>query len=178
VNENPGIVFRMEHRIRSFIAILLAGVLFVAVLLAEGILALLRNYIAQRLPEYGFVWNGIINQVISLIVVTVWFAMLFKFLADGKPAWRITFAGALFTGILFTGGKLLIKLMLSYSNMQTIVGASTSMALLLLFVFYSSFIFYYGACFTKVFAEFKNQPIPPGKHAVKYFLSQVELDSK
>lgn len=176
VKENPGIVVQLEQRVRSFIAIMLAGVLFVAVLLAEGILSLLRQYISEQLPNNGFIWNGLINQLISLIVVTAWFSMLFKFLADGRPTWKVTFAGGLFTGILFTGGKLVIKFMLSYSNMQTIFGASTSMALLLLFVFYSAFIFYYGACFTKVFAEYKKQPIEPGKHAVKYILSQVELE--
>ena len=175
VKENPGIVFQLEHRVRSFTAILLAGVLFVAILLAEGLLVLLRQYISERLPQNGFLLNGLINQLISLLVVTTWFTMLFKYLADGRPAWRVALMGGFFTGMFFTFGKLLLKFFLSYSNMQTIFGASTSMALMLLFVFYSSFIFYYGACFTKVYAEFKDQPIPPGRNAVKYELSLVEM---
>ena len=177
VKDNPGIVFQLEHRLRSFFAIMLAGLLFVGVLLAEGIFVLLKQYISEQLPENAFILNGMINQVISLIVVTSWFTMLFKYLADGRPAWRVTIMGAFFTGLFFTGGKLLLKFFLSYSNMQTIFGASTSMALMLLFVFYSSFIFYYGACFTKAYAEFKNQPIKPGRNAVKYTLSQVEMNS-
>jgi membrane protein len=99
--------------------------------------------------------------------------MLFKFLPDARPSWKTVFAGAFFTGFLFTIGKLLLQWVLSYSSMQTIYGASTSSVLLLLFVFYSSFIFYYGACFTKIWAETYNKPIPPAKHAEKYEWSHV-----
>ncbi|HEY4935470.1 MAG TPA: YhjD/YihY/BrkB family envelope integrity protein, partial [Puia sp.] len=97
-----------------------------------------------------------------------WFSVLFKFLPDGRPSWKTVIAGAGFTGLLFTFGKLLLKWLLSYSGMQTVYGASTSSVLLLLFVFYSSFIFYFGACFTKVWAELHNKPIQPSKHAERY----------
>jgi membrane protein len=65
--------------------------------------------------------------------------------------------------------------LLSYSSMQTIYGASTASVLLLLFVFYSSFIFYYGACFTKVWADVYQRPIQPAKHAEKYEWSHAAV---
>ena len=61
-----------------------------------------------------------------------------------RPKWKTVIAGAAFTGFLFTLGKLLLQWLLNYSSMQTIYGASAASVLLLLFVFYSSFIFYYG----------------------------------
>jgi membrane protein len=89
----------------------------------------------------------------------MWFAVIFRYLPDKRPNWRVAFTGGFFTGLLFTGGELLLGVLLSYSNMQTVYGASTYVVLLLLFVFYSSFIFYYGACFTRVWAEYVGKPI-------------------
>lgn len=160
VSANPkhGVVVLLKQRAISFAIILLAGLLFMFVLLAESMQALLGEYFSiwgegRVSPQY------IVNQLISLTVVSIWFSIIFRFLPDGRPRWKVAFAGGLFTGLLFTGGKLLLGVLLSYSNMQTIYGASTYMALLLLFVFYSAFIFYYGACFTKVWAEYKKLPI-------------------
>lgn len=174
VDGDAGIAFGLLNRVKSFIAIILAGVLFMAVLLAEGLTDILKESLQDQFRENGLFLINIIKQIISLIVVTTWFTMLFKFLPDGKPSWKVSMMGAFFTGLLFTFGKLLILWLLSYSNMQTIYGASTSSVLLLLFAFYSSFIFYYGACFTKVWADFKKAPIPAGKHAMKYEWSEVE----
>lgn len=123
--------------------------------------------------EHGVLAKTFVREIILLLMVTVWFSMLFKFLPDAKPSWKTVIAGAFFTGFLFTIGKLALQWVLSYSSMQTIYGASTASVLLLLFVFYSSFIFYYGACFTKIWAEAYSKPIPPAKHAEKYEWSHV-----
>jgi membrane protein len=177
VKEKRSIRFKLRDRAKSFLAVLLAGILFLAGLLAEGLLAILQKYISLVLQEDELVLN-IINQLLSLLVVTTWFAMVFKYLPDGRTTWRVTITGAFFTGLLFTAGKLLLRVLLSYSNMQTIYGASTSTVLLLLFVFYASFIFYYGACFTNVWAQYKQQPILPGKNAIKYKWLQVDLEKQ
>ena len=166
VEDHPGIAFGLLNRAKAFVAILLVGVLFMGVLLGEGLLDFLKHSLPDHFQD-GLLLSGIFKQFISLIVVTAWFTMLFKFLPDARPSWKIAITGALFTGVLFTGGKLLLRWLLTYSNMQTIYGASTSSVLLLLFVFYCSFIFYYGACFTKVWAEDRKEPIEPGKHATK-----------
>jgi membrane protein len=167
VDEHAGIAFNLLSRVKSFIAILLVGVLFMGALLGEGLLDFLKHYLPEQFSD-GLLLSGFVKQIISLIVVTAWFTILFKFLPDGRPSWKTTIIGALFTGILFALGKLLLRWLLTYSNMQTIYGASTSSVLILLFVFYSSFIFYYGACFTKAWAEYNKTTIKPGKHAVNY----------
>ena len=141
MGNHMGFKFDLLNRAKSFMVILIAGILFLIVLLAEGGLELVQRYANDPALRHGILAKAIIRQFISLILVTIWFSMLFKFLPDARPAWKTVIIGGGFTAFLFTTGKLLLKWLLSYSNMQTIYGASTSSVLLLLFVFYSSFIF-------------------------------------
>jgi membrane protein len=171
--KKTGIKFRLLNRAKSFAVILIAGILFLFLLLAEGGLDLIQKNTNDQSLIQGFLAKAMFRQLISLILATIWFSLLFKFLPDGRPGWGTVFTGALFTGLLFTLGKLLLQWLLNYGSMQSIYGASAASVLLLLFVFYSSFIFYYGACFTIVWSEYKHQPIKPAKYAEKYKWSRV-----
>jgi len=171
---HPGFKISLMNRGKSLLVILIAGILFIMLLYAEGSLDLIQKSLSGPLPGQGIQSKELIRQSISLILVTCWFSLLFKFLPDARPSWKTVIAGAVFTGFLFTIGKLLLQWVLSYSSIKTIYGTSTSSVLLLLFVFYSSFIFYYGACFTKIWAEFHNKPILPTKYAEKYEWSEVK----
>ncbi|HEY4876601.1 MAG TPA: YhjD/YihY/BrkB family envelope integrity protein, partial [Puia sp.] len=102
-----------------------------------------------------------------------WFVFVFRFLADGRPGWKESLAGGIFAGLLFTTGKSVLRLLLSYNKVHTIYGASTAIVMLLLFVFYSSLIFYYSACFVKVFSDRENTPIRPTAHAMKYIVKRT-----
>lgn len=166
VKNSATIKFQLRQRGRSFLAILIAGILFLAVLLAEGVLSLL--------PQKAVFLVQVIKQVISVLAATAWFAIVFKYIADGYTNWKNTLGGAFFTGLLFTLGKMLLGILLSYSTIKNIYATSTSFVLLLLFVFYCSFMFYYGACFLKVLASHKKRPIIPHRHAVRYKLSLLE----
>lgn len=166
VRDGHGIKLQIRQRGRSFIAIILAGILFLSVLFAEGVISLL--------PERVVFLVGLLKQIISIIAATLWFTVLFKYLADGYTAWKETIAGAFFTGLLFTIGKMILGILLSYSAIKNIYATSTSFVLLLLFVFYCSFMFYYGACFLKVWARHREKPIKPHHHAVKYKVSLIE----
>ncbi|AXY75743.1 YihY/virulence factor BrkB family protein [Paraflavitalea soli] len=166
VREGVGLKFQLRQRGRSFVAILIAGILFLAVLLAEGLISLL--------PEKVVFLVRLLKQLISIAAATAWFTIVFKYIADGYTSWKPTIAGAFFTGLLFTLGKMILGVLLSYSTIKNIYATSTSFVLLLLFVFYCSFMFYYGACFLKVWAVHKQKPIIPHRHAMKYKLSLVE----
>jgi membrane protein len=165
---------RLINRLKSVAVILLAGVLFLGVLLGEALLALLKDYFNELWPGSETFLFVILNQCISIMIVTAWFAVVFKYLSDANLKWHTTIAGALFTGILFTAGKLILGWILALSNIQTIYGASGSFVLLLLFVFYCSFILYYGAMFTRIWAEYQKTEIEPRKNAYKYVLSEVK----
>jgi membrane protein len=100
--------------------------------------------------------------------------LLFRFLPDARPSWNVAFVGAFVTSLLFNLGKFILRWLLIRSNLGTVYGASGSVILLLLFVFYSSLILYYGAAFTKVWATKKGQPIKPLHGAVHYQLSPID----
>lgn len=173
-HKRKGIQSAVQNRLIAFAVILVAGILFLLSLFAEGIQALLRDYISEVWSRPMSSIFSIFNQVISLIVVTVWFAILFRFLPNGRPEWRICIAGGLFTGVLFTIGKLVVRYFLSMSNINDIYGASGSFVLILLFVFYASFMLYYGAMFTKVWAEYRKRPIRPNDHSYSYIITEIE----
>ena len=111
--------------------------------------------------------------MVFVIIAVGWFTMLFKYLANAHPGWKTAFAGGLFTGIMFTIGKILLGLLLTFGNLKTIFGATGSFVLILLFVFYSSFIFYYGAAFTKTWSEEKDEEMRLEKHAYEYKVEET-----
>lgn len=165
---------QFESRAISMIVILLAGILFTGSMLVEGIESFFRNYTGELNGETANFLNILLNLAISIVIVTCWFSVLFKVLPDAKSSWKVVIAGGLFTGVLFSAGKIIIRYMLGFGNLNNIFGASSSFVLLLLFVFYSSFILYYGACFTKAYAGFIKDPIKPAHYAIAYKLVEVK----
>ena len=171
--QHAGVGYYLKMRLKSVIVILLSGLILSVQMLASGLQALLRGYINE-------VWNGyhsllfrMISQVVFIIIAIGWFTMLFKYLANAHPDWKTAFAGGILTGILFTIGKIILGVLLTFSNLKTIFGATGSFVLVLLFVFYTSFIFYYGAAFTKSWAADKNRKMRLEKHAHEYKVEAV-----
>jgi membrane protein len=109
-----------------------------------------------------------------VVVVSIWFTVLFRFLTIGRPRWNIAFGGALFTAVLFNLGKWILGYLLVQSNIGIIYGASGSMVLILLFVFYSSIILYYGACFVKILSDSQGKPIRTVKEAFSVELLEIK----
>lgn len=174
VKAHPGLWFYIKLRGRSLIIILLAGLLFILLLFIEGMQALLGEYINYLGERAGDFLNGLVNETLFIITISIWFSILFRFLTDGRPQWKIALAGGFFTAILFSFGKVVLKWLLSLSNISSIYGASGSIVLILLFVFYSSLMFYYGACFIKTLSDELDLPINPVKEAFKYEVLEVE----
>lgn len=163
LKERPGVGFLLFYRVKSIAIIVMAGLLFSMVLLGDA-----RGWF---LPE-GF--NDFLYHGITTLAAIAWFILILKYLSYGRPAWQTAIAGGVFTGLLFSAGEVLLHLVLSYNGMKTIYGASTSMVLLLLFVFYCSFIFYFGACFTQALAISSGCLIQPVRHATRYRQKSVD----
>ncbi len=177
VKERPGLLFELSVRAKSFAVILLAGILFFGDLMLESFEVIAGNYL-DELWNWGSMSSKIIiEQIASVIIVTAWFILLFRFLADGRPTWKASLVGGLLTGILFFAGRLLLRLLLVNSNIGYLYGASGSFVLVLLFVFYSSFIFYYGACFIAVYSEKKQWPVMPNTKAYNYRIQKTQKPS-
>ncbi len=148
VNSKGHFVSIMLSRLKATCFILFTGVLFLAVMAIEFVQAYLGPYLAEMAPRLGDYVHGILNHIVSLLVVTAWFFVLFRFLPDGRARPRANLAGALVAGLLFSVGKYVLRWVLS-GNIKGIYGPSGALVLILLFVFYSSLILYYSAAFTR-----------------------------
>jgi membrane protein len=173
VKDKPGFLFNLKLRARSLAIILAAGVLFLAGIFLDGFEILAGDYIDKIFSGGGKFFKGMLNEIVSIVVITTWFIVLFRYLADARPSWRVALAGGCLTGILFAAGKTLLSYMMQNSNIGTLYGASGSMVLILLFVFYSSFILYFGASFIKVYAEEMRQPLKLVNKAFRYELNKI-----
>ena len=109
----------------------------------------------------------VLNMVISLGVITLLFGALFKVMPDAKISWRSVWVGAAVTALLFVIGKFLIGFYLGKSNPGQAYGAAGSLAVLLLWVYYSAIILLFGAEFTETWAERRGQGIEPEPGAVR-----------
>ena len=178
IRPHAGIVFKLKNRARSLIIIILAGLLFFLGLFVEGLQALLGDYLKEIWRGGAVIFIRAINEIVFIIIVTIWFTNLFRFLTAGRPKFTHALGGGLFTAILFTIGKTILTLLMGYSNISSLYGASGSMVLILLFVFYSSLIFYYGGCFVKVLSEEYHAPIRPVKEAFSFEVLEVEPEKK
>jgi membrane protein len=174
VKEKPGFLFVLNTRARSFAVIVLVGILFFADLFLESLEIIAGNYIDEIWPGGSEYFKSAVQQIASIIIVATWFSLLFRFLADGRPTWKASFIGGLITGIFFIAGKLLLRFLLVGSNIGSLYGAAGSFVLILLFVFYSSFILYYGASFIAVYSEKKKWPLIPGSNAYRYRIQKIK----
>jgi membrane protein len=140
----------IRTRLLSFLMILVIGFLLLASLVVSTALTALGNYLGGHDPTLLF---QVINQAVSLGVTALLFALIFKFLPDVHVAWRDVWIGALLTAGLFTLGKYLIGLYLGSTGVASTYGAVGSLAVLLIWVYYSGQILYFGAEFTQVYAN-------------------------
>lgn len=149
----------IQSRLQSLLVIIIAGVLLSFGILLETIEVLIGQYFIRFLPSVSSFLNGALNFMLSTLIVSIWFLIIFRYLPDGRPKWKVAWIGALFTSFLFSLGKIVLHFLLSYNNVTTVYGVSASIVLLLLFIFYSAMILYYGAAFTKTWSVYKEQPL-------------------
>ena len=173
IKHEVSFMFKMKRRFRSLVIIGLAGLLFIVGLVAEGIQTFLGTYIEVIFTRWAWLFDSILNETIFVLIVTIWFTVLFRYLTEGRPVWRIALAGGLLTSVLFTVGKMIVNWGLSQSNIGTIYGASGSVILIQLFVFYSSLIFYFGGSFIKTLSEKWQEEIRPVEGAYRYEIHEV-----
>lgn len=152
----------------AIVIILITGVLILLSIFVDTGLAVSLDYLETIWPGAAIVAIRLLNVVFSIAVVTIWFAMLFKLLPEAKLSWEVAFVGGFLTGILFYLGQFLIGKLLVHARLASIFGATTSLAVVLLFIFYCSFILYFGAAFTYEYAHKTDQRIRTNKHSRHY----------
>ena len=153
-------------RIRSFGLVVAIGFLLLVSLTVTAALAALNAWLFNLSPVNALLWT-IVNTLVSIVVTTGLFALLFRFLPDVRLRWRDVMTGAVVTAVLFTIGQQLIGLYLGQSAIASMYGAAGSMMILLLWVYYSCQILLFGAQFTRVWAARHGRKVKPEAFAVK-----------
>ncbi|GGE43837.1 membrane protein [Pedobacter psychrotolerans] len=173
--DKKGIINTLKSRAISITIILFAGILFFIGLLADSVQAIIGAYLKSSSPSFNLILTSILNQIVFIIIVTTWFTMLFRYLTNGRPTWKAAISGGLLTGCLFTVGKYILRILLPLSNISNIYGSAGSIIVIMLFVFYSSLIFYFGASFIKALSVGRETPIIPKNGSFAYELTEVDL---
>ncbi len=156
----------VKVRATSFGIILAIGFLLIISLVVSSVLTVLNDWFLSVFPEFLIYGLQAINFAFSLGIISVLFAILFKFLPDAKIEWRSVWVGALLTSVLFTLGKFALSLYFGKANPGSTYGAAGSLILMLLWVSYSCLILFFGAQFTKVYAQKYGHSIAPSKDAI------------
>ncbi len=164
--EQGGMKNFLVKRALSLAMILGIALLLLASMILTAALGVVGDWISENLG-IGAVAQYAISEGATLLVITVLFAAMFKVLPDAQVPWRVTWVGALMTALLFTLGKFLIGLYLGNKDMGSSYGQAGSLVLLLLWVYYSSMIFFFGAELTQVWARRQGAAIRPAEGAVK-----------
>jgi membrane protein len=162
---NQGIKGLLRARAAAFGMLLGIGFLLLVSLVLSTALAAMDSYVVGLLPGAEVILRAL-GFVVSFAVVTLLFAMIFRFLPDVKIQWRDVMFGAAVTALLFTIGKFLIGLYLGNSSVASVYGAAGSLVIILLWAYYSSQILFFGAELTQVWARHRGSHIVPDKHAV------------
>nr|WP_239005419.1 YihY/virulence factor BrkB family protein [Gloeothece citriformis] len=165
VKPGQGVGTFIRKRILSFSAILGIGFLLLVSLVISAILSAFNSYFSHLIPGLEFIWQ-IVNFVVSFGVITLLFGFMFKFLPDAKIAWRDVWMGAIITALLFSIGKYALGAYLGGGSFGSTYGAAGSLVVILVWVYYSAQILFFGAEFTQVYAKRYGSKIVPDKHAM------------
>ncbi|HET7238563.1 MAG TPA: YihY/virulence factor BrkB family protein [Terrimicrobiaceae bacterium] len=163
----PGRTFLtlVRDRFLSFSIVLAIGFLLLVSLVLSAVLAALGKYMTARLPLPAAVWQAG-DFLVSFGVISTLFAMIFKILPNVRIGWHDVRIGAVGTALLFTIGKFLIGLYLGTSSIASSFGAAGSVVIVLVWIYYSSCILFFGAEFTKVYARKFGSGVVPNSRAV------------
>jgi membrane protein len=163
------------NRLLSFSIVVSLGFLLLVSLIITGLVEALSQHLVKVFPDLAVVVIYVLNLLITFIVVTLLFAIIFKALPDAKIKWRDVITGAMVTAVLFMVGKFAITFYIGSSNVSTAYGTAGSLVILLLWIYYSSIILYFGAEFTKAYATNYGGLIQPNQYAV--WVKQVEIET-
>ena len=157
----------LRKRLHSFALVIGIGFLLAVSLVLSAALTGFSRYLERRL-DLPVDFLQVANFIVSFIVITLLFAMTYRILPDVKIEWRDVWLGSILTALLFVAGKTLIGFYLGRTGVASAYGAAGSLVVVLLWVYYSSLIFFFGAEFTRVYSrQFRTTRAKPEEGAVR-----------
>lgn len=173
--KGKGFLKMLINRLLSFSLVISLGFLLLVSLLINGLMDLLITRLTSMFPELTVIVVYAVNVIITFGITALLFAMIFKVLPDARIKWKHVKAGAITTALLFMVGKFLIGYYLGHSKLSSTYGTAGSVIVMLLWVYYSAMILYFGAVFTHVFAVHTGSRIYPSNYAV--WVQEIEVES-
>ncbi len=164
----------LKNRFLSFSVIIGLGFLLLVSLSVNTLIDGFNARLQTWFPQVSIVIFYIINILLTATIVTLIFAVIFKVLPDADIRWKDVTSGAFATTLLFMLGKMGISFYISKSNMGSTFGTAGSLVILLVWVYYSSIILYFGAEFTKAWSVKYGLPIKPNHYAVTTKMVEVQ----
>ena len=161
-----GLKRALKKRLLAFGVIASLGFLFLVSLAASALVEALGRTLKEMIPGAGVVIFFVISLALTLFIATLLFAIIFKILPDAKLEWKDVMPGAIVTAILFMLGRFAISFYIGKSDFGTTYGAASSLVVLLVWVYYSSLILYFGAEFSKAYAIRFGSGIHPKDYAI------------
>lgn len=155
----------IQDRIFSLTLVFGVGFLLLVSLVLSAALSAFGNFLGGLFPETNLLLN-VLNLIIPFAIITLLFALTFKFVPDIKIAWKDVWLGAALTSLLFTIGKFLIGLYLGNASFASTYGAAGSLVIVLVWVYYSAQILFFGAEFTQVYANTFGSRVRPADDAL------------
>ena len=162
-----GLIKFIKNRLMSFSMIGSVGFLLLVGLIVNSLMDVLSNKLEAYFPLKTIYLFYVINILIVFLIITLLFTVIFKILPDGKVVLKDCIIGASFTAFLFMIGKFAIGAYLGKTSIASVYGAAGSVILILVWVYYSAIILYFGAEFTKVYAEKHGKKIIPYEYSVQ-----------
>lgn len=166
----------LVNRLLSFSVVVGLGFVLLVSLILNGLIESLMDRLQQRFPELTVIVLYILNIIITFAITSTLFAIIFKVLPDAIIKWKDVITGAMATSVLFMLGKFGITFYIGSSDVASSYGAAGSIVVLLLWVYYSALILYFGAEFTKAYAAEYGSRIHPNHYAV--WVKKVEVEEE
>jgi len=173
---NKSVIKFVVNRLISFSMIASLGFILLVSLIIHGLLNIVSKRVFEIFELELLNLYFLINNTVMFLIISILFTIIFKTLPDARIRLRDAFAGSLFTTALFMLGKYLIGYYLSSTNVGSAFGAAASVALLMTWVYYSAIILYFGAEFTKVYADKFGHQIIPNDYCVQIVKKEIEID--
>lgn len=168
----------VKNRLLSFGVIGSLGFLLLVSLGLTALIEGLSDRLKAHFPDVTVAIFYVVNLIVTFAVVTSLFAVIFKVLPDAKIKWRDVMAGSIATALLFMLGKFAISLYITKGSVGTAYGTAGSLVVLLVWVYYSAIILYFGAEFTKAYAVKYGGKIYPNQYSVAAKIVEVEEGKK
>jgi len=163
----------LQQRLLSFGLILSVALLLLISFVVSAVLSIFTGWLQRHIPEAGVVAIRLVDFTLSLVVTTLLFALIYKFLPDAIIRWRDVGVGAFITAVLFIIGKYLISFYIAKSDPGSAFGGAGAAIVLLVWINYSSLIIFFGAEFTQEFADAFGQRVQPKAHAIRVKLVEI-----